>query len=83
MRVELHIERLVLEGVSPTDRHAVASALERELGRLIRTRGLPAALRRSGHLRSVTAELPERRRSASGATTGTAVARSVYGGLES
>ena len=39
--MSVHIERLVLEGVSPADRHAVAAAVERELARTLAERGLP------------------------------------------
>jgi len=82
VKVELHIERLVLEGVGPADRLAVGAALERELGRLISERGLPPRL-------AVTRELPAvdggrlGSAPANAAGTGRAIARSVYRGMGS
>lgn len=40
--IELHIEELVLHGFAPGDRHAIARAVEAEVARLIRERGLPS-----------------------------------------
>ena len=40
-RIEVEIEALVLDGVRPGDAEIVGAALERELGRLARERGLP------------------------------------------
>ena len=42
-RIEVEIEALVLEGVRAGDAEIVGAALERELGRLAREGGLPAA----------------------------------------
>ncbi len=39
-RVEVHIDRLVLHGVAPGDRSAVAQAVEREVARLAEAGGL-------------------------------------------
>ena len=41
--IEIHIDELVLEGVSPGDRQAVAEAAARELARLTAEWGLPPA----------------------------------------
>lgn len=35
MKLELHIEELVLEGFDPRDRHRMRDAVERELARLL------------------------------------------------
>ena len=40
-RVELRIDDLVLEGLSPAEAREVGAALERELARLVRERGAP------------------------------------------
>ena len=42
--VVVRIEALELQGFPAARQHAVALAFERELGRLFRTRGVPAAL---------------------------------------
>jgi len=46
--IDLHIERLVLDGLSTRDRGAVASAIERELGRLFAEHGVPQSLASGG-----------------------------------
>lgn len=42
--IELHIEDLVLHGFDPCDRHRIGDAVERELDRLLRERGLDPSL---------------------------------------
>jgi hypothetical protein len=40
-RTELAIDTLILDGVRPADADLVGAALERELARLVRERGVP------------------------------------------
>lgn len=47
-RVAVHIDRLVLKGARPEDRHAIAQGLERELARVFGERDAAARLRRLG-----------------------------------
>ena len=84
MKVRLHIERLVIEGIDlPSDRvPAFRSALSGELGRLIAERGVDATLHSGGRVPSVTAaavEVPHGGQSPR--RLGEAIARSVHGGL--
>ncbi|MDY7091997.1 MAG: hypothetical protein SX243_03410 [Acidobacteriota bacterium] len=44
MKIELHIQRLVLEGFEPHERRAVAAALQEELTRRLAEGGLPKGL---------------------------------------
>jgi hypothetical protein len=44
MRIELHIEELVLEGLPSRDRDRIGMAVETALARLLEERGLPPAL---------------------------------------
>ena len=44
--IELHIEELVLHGFSPTDRHAIGEALQRELTRMFAEQGVHSSLGR-------------------------------------
>jgi hypothetical protein len=56
-RVIVHIDRLVLKGFRPEDRHAIAQGLREELGRRL---GDPAAIEHwaaSGHRKRVHMEL--------------------------
>jgi hypothetical protein len=46
--LDLRIEELVLHGFERVDRHQVASAIERELARLLRDPAAPDRLRRRG-----------------------------------
>jgi hypothetical protein len=45
-RIEVHIEELVLHGVAPAERHAVADALQRRLESLVARHGVSALLSR-------------------------------------
>jgi hypothetical protein len=82
--IDLHIERLVLEGVAPADRDRVGEALRRELTRLLTERGVPTALR-SGRV-APTLDLgtlpPSPLQGANEPQTlGAQIARRVYAGL--
>jgi len=41
MRIEVHIEELILEGFAPGDRWRVGAAVQEELGRLFSRQGVP------------------------------------------
>ncbi len=43
-RVIVHIDRLVLRGIHPQDRHAIAEGLQAELGRLLAAAGAATQL---------------------------------------
>jgi hypothetical protein len=45
-QIEIHIEELVLHGVDPADRHAVADAIQRELQALVAREGISTLLAR-------------------------------------
>jgi hypothetical protein len=46
--VRVHVEHLVLEGIDPSDRYAVAQALQAELGRALGERGVAGWLSADG-----------------------------------
>ncbi|HLL81226.1 MAG TPA: hypothetical protein VK420_01190 [Longimicrobium sp.] len=46
--VSVHVEHLVLEGIDPSDRYAVARALQAELGRALAERGVAGWLADAG-----------------------------------
>jgi hypothetical protein len=75
VNVRIEIDQLVLHGVRPADRHRVAAAFERELTRLLRTRGLPSTVD------SERTKLPPLPRTTSPRRLGEALARSVHSGL--
>jgi hypothetical protein len=77
--VALQIGELVLHGFAPGDRHRIATAMEREMTRLVAAHGVPEAWSTGPAVmqgRSFTAAPDAKPR-----TVGTAIARSVYGGV--
>jgi len=83
MKIEVHIERLVLEGlpVSGQDRGRVHAAVVTELSRLIRAQGIVPGLQAGGAAASVRADDMRVDRQPSPRRLGTQIARAVYGGL--
>jgi hypothetical protein len=77
--VRVEIGALVLDGIEPRDRRAVAHAAERELERLLGERGLPAMLSAGGEHRVLQGQALELARGEDGASLGAGVARAVYG----
>ena len=84
MKINLHIERLVLEGL-PIARHEAAqvrAAIEAELSRLLTLHGLDAQIMSGGRLPSVTPGRMNLPRGGGDATQlGTRIAEAVYGGF--
>ena len=78
--VELHIERLTLHGYTHRDRHAIASALERELGMLIADR-MPHSLLQPTHIASLDAGAFTAARNARPEYVGTQAAQMIHRGL--
>lgn len=83
MNVELHIERLVLDGlpVRPGGRAALTGALGDELRLLIETGGIPPELMGGGAIPRLTAPLVPIPPAAAASPLGRAIARSVYTSL--
>lgn len=80
--VRLEIEALVLDGVGPHDRRALADSAERELERLLGDRGVPPMLARGGEHPTLQGLSLQLTRGQGAASLGADVARSVYGALE-
>ena len=83
MKVRLHIERLVLEGlqVSGPDVARLKAELEAELGRLLTERGVNVQLAAGGALPHVNTAPMRASPSAEPAELGRGIARSVYSGI--
>jgi hypothetical protein len=81
-RVNVHIERLILEGliVAARDRAALGAALEGELARLIADGGLPARLAGGGTVPSLPAAAIQLSGDNDPAQLGRQIAGAVYGG---
>lgn len=83
MNIELHIERLVLEGleVEPRHRSHLQAALEGELARLLATDGLRSELLSGGAMRSLSAGEIQVTNQMSPLHLGNGIAQAVHGGI--
>ena len=81
--IHLHIERLVLDGVAvaPGDSPRLQVAVERELTRLIRERGLAPGMSTGGAVDAVRGGEVRLEPKGSPAKLGRQVASAVYGGI--
>ncbi len=85
MKMNVHIERLILEGL-PVNSHEgprVRAAVERELARLIGAHGISNDLRRDRAVPAVQGGALRTDGRATPRQLGTQIARAVYGGLGS
>ena len=83
MSINVHIERLVLDGL-PVARHQaplIQTAVEAELARLLIADGLAPALKSGGATPSVQAPGIQFTSDSSPAELGQQIARAVYGGI--
>lgn len=83
MKIILHIERLVLDGlpVSRAQGHIVRSAVERELTQLFTTRNFPHELRAGGAIPALRGGNIRLEKRAQPAAVGKQIAGAVYHGI--
>lgn len=83
MNVRLHIDRLVLDGisVSAADRPRLQAAIEHELARLITANGISPALASGGALPSIAVPQITLAPHAKPAQLGASIAGALYGGV--
>jgi hypothetical protein len=81
MRIELHIEELVLEGLPSRDRDRIGMAVENALARLLEERGLPPALALGENAADITAGDIDLRPGATPESIGEQIALVLYEGL--
>lgn len=79
-RIEIQIDELVLHGVAPAERHAVAAALQRELEGLVSRHGVDALLSRPEGLGQQSAAPITLAPGARPAQLGAQIARTVHRG---
>lgn len=79
-RIEIHIEEIVLHGVPPSDRHAVADALQVELAALVARHGVEGLLARPDALAHQTPPRVAISEGARLASVGREVARAIHRG---
>lgn len=81
--IQLHIERLVLDGL-PIDRAqapAIQAAVEAELSRLLTIQGLSAELQAGGAVPALSANAIQLSSNTSARQLGAQIAQSIYGGM--
>ena len=83
MKINLSIERLVLDGIhlEPVQRPLLQEALRTELGRLLAEGGIEGGLAAGGMVPAVRADGFAMRGDGSPVSLGQQIARSVYGGI--
>ena len=83
MNINLHIERLILDGLPIEGRHAsyVQMAVEAELTRLLGQNGLASDLQAGGAIPSIRANGIQSITDSNPAQIGTRIAQSVYRGI--
>ncbi len=80
MKIELHIEELVLHGFAPEDRYCIGEAVERELASLLKEQGMPS-LNSDLEIEDMNAGEIAIARGARPEATGAQIARAVYKGM--
>ena len=83
MKINLHIERVVLEGIAiePHEQSVLMATIETELGRLLAQNGIESDLQNGGAsnaIRTSSIDIGEKDKPAH---LGRHIARSVYGGI--
>ncbi len=79
MRIEVSISEVALDRAGSDAAEPIATALERELGRLVAEGGLPAGWSRGAAAGRLVAE-PAASAPTTAADTGRAIARAIYSG---
>ncbi|HZF09069.1 MAG TPA: hypothetical protein VFE33_09790 [Thermoanaerobaculia bacterium] len=82
MKIDLHIEELILDGFPPGDRHRIGAAVERELTRLFTERGLPPGLARGSETAQIDGGSFEAKPGGRAEGVGGQVAKAVYGKIK-
>jgi hypothetical protein len=83
MNVNLHIERLVLDGldIAADQRHVLQTAMEVELGRLLAGGGLASEIAEAGAIPRVAGSAIQLSQPQPPQDTGRQLAKSVYGAI--
>ncbi len=83
MNINLHIERLILDGlpIEPRQRAQVQAAVETELARLLVAGGVNSGLLSGGALPSLRAGAIQLTNESNARQLGTQIAGAVYGGI--
>jgi len=80
-RIEINIEKLVLEGFEHADRYRIGEAVEQELIRLFTEQGIPPGLEKGGCIARLDGGAIEIAPGSKASNIGINISKSVYGGL--
>ena len=80
--LELHIDKLVLDGLPDVNRDQLGAAFKQELVRLFVEKGVPPGLRHGGSQAQLHSEALNVGHEAKGNSIGILLAQSVYGGFK-
>ncbi len=80
--IELHIEELVLDGFPSHDKNHIASAVQQELHSLLSHGNLPKRLTRNNNITRLDGGTIQMEPKVNAESTGSKIARSLYGGLQ-
>lgn len=78
---EVHIEELVLNGLSPGDRYRIGEAVECELARLFAEQGPASSLARGGEFARLDSEAFEVKPNSNAEAIAAQIAQAIYSGL--
>jgi hypothetical protein len=81
MKIELHIDELVLHGFAPSGRYGIGDAVERELARLLSEGNIPPRWDRDAEIARVDGGAFQMSAGALPTTIGTQIANRVYLGI--
>jgi hypothetical protein len=76
--IELHIEKLMLDGFSPSDRHRIGEAVELELTRLFTEQGISHSMSKGGEFTHLDGGQFNVAPNSKAGVIGSQVAQSVY-----
>jgi hypothetical protein len=84
VNINLHIERLVLDGISVEShqRHILKATLETELGRLLAQHGIASDLQSGGAFNTIRTDLIDVGEKNEPSHLGQQIAQLVYGGIK-
>jgi hypothetical protein len=80
--IELQIDKLVLHGFSPHDRHRICEAIKVQLTRMLTEHGIPTSLSNASELPHINGGSFNTAANTNAGTIGTQIADSIYSGFK-
>ena len=80
-RIEINIEKLVLEGFEHVDRYRIGEAVEQKLVKLFTEQGIPTGLEKGDNIAHLDGGTIEIAPGSKASNLGINISKSVYGGM--